>query len=178
MYRESLFGVALAATLAELDSVCCLSEGQKEELWDIFDIAMERALAESPVTSQVRVFSPSPSIRERNNRMDGDGGGVAAAPAALSTKPTRMVFPANSLPQCSPTASLACCGVLDEGVTYPVYRVHDGMWTILLKDPTVEVRDGAGRSEKIHLDYLKVHLRDVSFEVGAKKKETRKKRRR
>ena len=46
------------------------------------------------------------------------------------------------------------------------------MWTVLLKDPTVVVRDEFGKSEKMQLDYLKVRLKDISD----KPKDTRRKR--
>ncbi|RNF17183.1 transcription factor IIa-like protein [Trypanosoma conorhini] len=176
MYRESLLGVALAATLAELESVCCLSEGQKEELWDIFDVAMDRTLAESPVTSQLRVFAPAPSVHKKK-KTSVDGGGDGAA-AELSTRPTKMMFPCVSLPPSSPATSLSCCDVLDDGVAYPVYRVKDDIWTIILKAPTLEVKDGAGNCETIYLDYLKVHLKDVQGKAGPKNTVAGKKRKR
>ncbi|RNF11847.1 hypothetical protein TraAM80_00682 [Trypanosoma rangeli] len=176
MFRESLFGVALAATLAELESVCFLSEGQKEELWDIFDIAMDRTLAESPVTSQLRVFSPAPAINKRQTRMGGNDG--VEVSAELSTKPTKMMFPFVALPPSSPATSLPRCDVLNDGVAYPIYRVKDGIWTILLKSPTLEVKDGAGKCETIYLDYLKVHLKDVQPKEGPKKTAAGKKRKR
>ncbi|KEG14217.1 hypothetical protein DQ04_00571120 [Trypanosoma grayi] len=158
MYRESLLGVALASTLAELGSVCHLTEGQKEQLWDIFDAAMDRTLADVPVMSQVRVFAPPPSLLAESS--DSGCGGGDAAP--LSTTPKRMMFPAPTAPPAAEASVVPRCNVVDDGTTYPVYRAHDGMWTILLKGPTVEVKDGSGCSETIHLDYLKVHLKDVA----------------
>ncbi|ORC93169.1 uncharacterized protein TM35_000024950 [Trypanosoma theileri] len=194
MYRESLLGVALASTLSELESVCSLSERQKEQLWDIFDQAMDRTLAEAPVTSQVRVVSPFPLSREGKNRTDTAGSSTAAGAGnnsnnnnmgensgvvtSLSTAPKRMMFPAPAGMRDADLSAPLHCDVLDDGTTFPVYRAHDGVWTILLKDPTVEVRDGTGHAETIRLDYLKVNLKDVSLTDTAKTQTAGKKRRR
>nr|CCC93640.1 conserved hypothetical protein [Trypanosoma congolense IL3000] len=166
MYRESLLGVALGATLAELESVCRLTEGQKQYLWEVFDIAMDRTLAEAPVTSQVRVFTSPPTntgVMADNAVGRAAAEGDSVTDTRLLTSPARVEFPsAATAVQTTPNS----CTVLSDEVTYPVYRVKDGLWTILLKDPTLELTDVTGSRESIQLDYLKVYLKDVA-ESGA-----------
>ncbi|CBH15504.1 transcription factor IIa, putative [Trypanosoma equiperdum] len=177
MYRESLLGVALGATLAELESDCLLTEGQKQQLWEIFDIAMDRTLAEAPVRSQVRVRTSAPSL-VGHATLGGESGLSSIDAPTLSTRPAEMEFP---LPPSEVTHTVATtpCDVLDEEVLYPVYRVKDGMWTILLKDPILELTDATGSTETIRLDYLKVYLKEVvSRSATSVSASSRKKRKR
>lgn len=49
----------------------------------------------------------------------------------------------------------------DPQLAFPVYRCVDGIWTIILKDPEVTVRDEFGEEETLKLDYLKVYLQQL-----------------
>lgn len=150
MYRESLAGLALAATIEELSGSIALTEAQKESMWVVLDRTMEKCLAEAPVMSQVRVTCPPPSlydllppVPERSQAVhitdDQGAEGDEAAPTV----------------QMVPDVSADC------DIAFPVYRLVGDMWTILLKNPTVEVRDEFGAEEKFQLDYLKVYLKDT-----------------
>ncbi|KAH8611672.1 hypothetical protein ERJ75_000969400 [Trypanosoma vivax] len=165
MYRESLLGVAFSATLAELECTCNLSESQKQQLWELFDIAMDQTLSEVSVRTEVRVFTSPPSLldtgapgAEPSSSAGGNQNGEKHTGGPLSTKPPGLTFPITQVTQ---APVVAPCKIADSGLAYPVYRAHDGMWTILLKNTILEVIDATGVTETIHLDYLKVHLKEI-----------------
>lgn len=193
MYRESILGLALAATLAEINPR--LTPQQEEEVWRVFDASMEVSAAEAPLMSHVAVHVPPPSAVA--------GGGMtavstpipqfhisaeqgcseASAPSTVTgqREPPPTPATANTEASADTPASTAASPPLprtteapfdDSRIAFPVYRICDGVWTVLLKDPTVVVRDEFGKSEKMQLDYLKVRLKDISD----KPKDTRRKR--
>lgn len=164
MYRESLTGLALAATLAEIQPP--LTQRQEEEMWRIFDLAMEAAVAEAPLMSHLTVRTPLPSA---------DGGGgyaaiTAAAPPlhvpAASPPSTQEAAGTQPAPPPQTPAEEAAAPFDDSNIAFPVYRLVDKEWTLLLKDPTVEVRDEHGVTETIQLDYLRVRLHDLNASSG------------
>ncbi|KAG5489920.1 hypothetical protein JKF63_00037 [Porcisia hertigi] len=166
MYRQSIPGLALAAALAEIQPA--LTSRQEEELWRVFDAAMQASVAEAPLMSHISVHSPPPSSV--------GGGGYAA----LTSIASELYVPPDA--ECGSSASVAeqveersVEASQEEGeapfddshIAFPVYRLVDDEWTLLLKDPTVVVRNELGASEKIQLDYLRVHLKDVGAQSGA-----------
>ncbi|KPI88200.1 hypothetical protein ABL78_2704 [Leptomonas seymouri] len=182
MYRESIIGLALAATLAEMNPR--LTARQEEEVWRIFDTSMTASVAEAPLMSHVSVQVPPPSSVA--------GGGMTAVSTALpqlyipahSSETTGDMVPIEAPgveppdAPATPSPSLALEAPFDDShIAFPVYRNCDGVWTVLLKDPTVVVRDGSGKSEKMQLDYLKVCLKDISARPGAAKARGTKRRR-
>lgn len=56
----------------------------------------------------------------------------------------------------------------DPQLAFPVYRYVDGVWTIILKDPEVTVRDEFGEEESLTLDYLKVYLQQMPTSASAR----------
>lgn len=214
MYRETLLGLAMAATLHELSSTQQLTEGQKEHLWRVFDESMEKCVAEAPLMTRVNVRAPLPSLPRRTRRAEGDnvipltmpapsphaeatvehtaaqgaqnhisttttttspapadGQAESSAPLPVSStpQPGGPPFPSSSSLQAVTEATAGSSGPpapprveSEEDVAFPVYRCSDWVWTILLKDPVVEVRDEFGTEERIQLDYLKVVLKDAA----------------
>ncbi|KAG5463869.1 hypothetical protein LSCM1_00042 [Leishmania martiniquensis] len=165
MYRQSIPGLALAAALAEIQPA--LTARQEEEIWSVFDAAMQAAVADAPLMSRISVHTPPPA--------SADGGGyVAVTPVA-----SELYVPADAEEGCgadgaegiggkSSSASQSYGALLDDSdIAFPVYRLVDDEWTLLLKDPTVEVRNELGVSEKIQLDYLRVRLKDIGARSGA-----------
>lgn len=61
----------------------------------------------------------------------------------------------------------------DPQLAFPVYRYVDGIWTIILKDPEVTVRDEFGEEESLTLDYLKVYLQQMPSSGSAKSAPTK-----
>ncbi|KPA79878.1 hypothetical protein ABB37_04950 [Leptomonas pyrrhocoris] len=174
MYRETILGLALASTLAEMNPR--LTARQEKEIWRVFDASMVSAVAEAPLMSHVSVHVPPPSSVA--------GGGMAA----VSTAAPQLYVPAQAVEATEDVTPLATADVEqqhtlaasspspaveapfdDSNIAFPVYRVCDGVWTVLLKDPTVVVRDESGKSEQMQLDYLKVCLKDISATSGAAK---------
>jgi hypothetical protein len=186
MYRESILGLALAATLAEMHPR--LTARQEEEVWRIFDASMEVSVAAAPLMSHVAVHIPPPSSVA--------GGGMTAVstampqiyiPAQASCDPTDATeeavapVPTNTEePQAAAASSTlpspSCAAPFDDrNIAFPVYHLCDGVWTILLKDPTVIVRDEFGKSEKMQLDYLRVRLKDITSKSTESKRKRAKK---
>ncbi|KAG5465340.1 hypothetical protein CUR178_00042 [Leishmania enriettii] len=165
MYRQSIPGLALAAALAEIQPP--LTARQEEEIWSVFDATMQAAVADAPLMSHISVQTPPPSSV--------GGGGYTAVTSVAS----ELYVPAGAEDGCGtdvaartggkPTAASQGCGALldDSEIAFPVYRLVDDEWTLLLKDPTVEVRNELGVSEKIQLDYLRVRLKDLGARSGA-----------
>lgn len=225
MYRESLIGLALSATLAEMSSSHALTDAQTQQLWNVFDRCMDICLNEAPTTSRVTVRAslpaaspatrcsrnveadnhyrecdtiPSCSVPSRGGGSDmhitEEVGGETAGdsfraaddvsvcrdestndhgtecPIDTSTRDTPLphetsrTYPHDDTCAASSTMrDLACKEriiVDDDNINFPVYRCYDGLWTILLKDPVVEVRDEYGIEESIQLDYLKVYIKE------------------
>ncbi|CCW67097.1 unnamed protein product [Phytomonas sp. Hart1] len=153
MYRESLLGVALSATLEEISEKHPLTRDQMDHLWRIFDETMDSCLSEVPLMSRINVKVPA---------LMGPTGGKASSglPAALvSAEPGP-----EETPSPSPLADRESAWQIeeDDATVFPVYRMVDGLWTILLKDPIVQVRDEFGTEAEVRLDYLKVYLKDPS----------------
>ncbi|KAK7196723.1 transcription factor IIa [Novymonas esmeraldas] len=186
MYRQSIPGLALAAALAELQPA--LTARQEEDVWRIFDSAMQSTVAEAPLMSHIAVESPPPSSVS-------GGGGLAV----VSQAPAEFYVPAaaedaggedDSRPRGAESASApevdgdedgtaAAVPFDDSDIAFPVYRLVDDEWTLLLKDPTVVVRNELGVTEKMQLDYLRVRLKDIGAQPGATQvKQTRPARKR
>ncbi|GET93105.1 hypothetical protein, conserved [Leishmania tarentolae] len=165
MYRQSIAGLALAASLAEIQPA--LTPRQEEEIWRVFDAAMQATVADAPLMSHISVQTPPPSSV--------GGGGYTAV---TSTAPGLYVaasaedgseINAEKRTVGKPTAESEDGEnpFEDSHIAFPVYRLVDDEWTLLLKDPTVVVRNELGVSEKIQLDYLRVRLKDVGAQPGA-----------
>lgn len=66
------------------------------------------------------------------------------------------------------------CALNDPSLAFPIYRCVDGVWTIILKDPEVTVRDEFGVEEVLKLDFLKVYLQHLpSANPGSLSKSSR-----
>lgn len=165
MYRESLLGLALSATLEEMAASSSLTEGQKESIWGVFDATMDKCLAELPMMTRITVRAPPPEMPDAST--------FAGTSRHLITDPSVRISEAENLNMREEgvTAPRDCLG---EGLGFPVYRCLDGVWTLILKDPTVEVRDEYGAVEAVRLDYLKVYLKGTAATVLPKKKKPRK----
>lgn len=165
MYRQSIAGLALAAALAEIQPA--LTPRQEEEIWRVFDAAMQAAVADAPLMSHISVQTPPPSSV--------GGGGYAAVTSTAS----ELYVPAGAEDGGGMDVEERAVGkptaasqdgetpFEDSHIAFPVYRLVDDEWTLLLKDPTVVVRNELGVSEKIQLDYLRVRLKDVGAQPGA-----------
>ncbi|CAC9548804.1 transcription factor IIa [Leishmania donovani] len=165
MYRQSIAGLALAAALAEIQPA--LTPRQEEEIWRVFDAAMQTAVADAPLMSHISVQTPPPSSV--------GGGGYAAVTSTAS----ELYVPASAedgggidveeraVGKPTATSRDGETPFEDSHIAFPVYRLVDDEWTLLLKDPTVVVRNELGVSEKIQLDYLRVRLKDIGAQPGA-----------
>ncbi|CCW59930.1 unnamed protein product [Phytomonas sp. EM1] len=167
MYRESLLGVALAATLEEISEKHPLTREQKEHLWRIFDETMDSCLSEVPVMSRICVKMPS------GRASAAPVAGEQQGPEGRSSEEGPAECPQEGAP---PTTSQAACesssrvGEEEDATVFPVYRMIDGLWTILLKDPIVQVRDEFGTETEVQLDYLKVYLKDPQRQRRTRRK--------
>lgn len=164
MYRESVLGMALGMTLGEIAPF--LSDGQRERIWRIFDQTVEECFGEVPVMSRVQVRCPqldaslAKSKRGLPTTVLPDLESALGSSAALSP-------PEENSPEGHPVR-------VEEEVRWgsPVYRCVDGVWTLLLQDPEVTVRDEFGKEETFHLDYMKVYMQEV-LQPGAAREERR-----
>ncbi|CAM43804.1 conserved hypothetical protein [Leishmania braziliensis MHOM/BR/75/M2904] len=165
MYRESIAGLALAAALAEIQPA--LTPRQEEAIWRVFNAAVQAAVADAPLMSHISVQTPPPSSV--------GGGGYAAVTSVTS----ELYVPAGAEDGSKIDVEERAVGKStaapqeggapfdDSHIAFPVYRLVDDEWTLLLKDPTVVVRNELGVSEKIQLDYLRVRLKDIGAQAGA-----------
>lgn len=181
MYRESLLGTALAITLQEIAPQ--LNAGQKARLWQLFDETMKETLQEVPVMTRVEISVPPPISLDSppsklkdlavpsaipllvtppsTGRTERAASDVPSTVSALD--PLAHRDPASASSSSSSPALQELSTILnDSQLTFPIYRKVDGMWTLLLKDPEVLVRDEFGKSEKLKLDYLKVYLQECA----------------
>lgn len=148
MYRETLLGSALSAVLEEAGA--SLSESHKQHLWKLFDETMEECLSEAPVMTQIHVSTP------------------AKRPIVVPAEQPQLVTESSAVARQPEGSSVTSSDVLtDDGTEFPVYRLVDDLWTVLLKDPEVTVRDELGHERKLHLDYLKVQLREENAKAAA-----------
>eukprot|EP00796_Vickermania_ingenoplastis_P004989 gene4989-3584_t len=141
MYRESLLATALSAALEEVAPN--LNEGQREHIWRVFDATMEECLSEAPMMTRVQVHA-APGLD-------------SASPSA----PPQLITLDNETSSPELLGGRAAVSQ-DAQQVFPVYRCVDGVWTILLKDPQVAVRDEFGQEETFQLDYLRVYLREAN----------------
>lgn len=156
MYRDSLLGMALASALAELSDQ--LTKQQEAALWRVFDETMDACVMEAPLLSQVTVTVPPPTS------FDASGTPPPLHRRADGRSPTP---PAVEEEQRGDRGEEAIA-FDDRQIAFPVYRCVDGVWTILMKNPTVVVRNEQGCSESVQLDYLKVYLKEVQDSGGRK----------
>lgn len=157
MYRETLIAASLANALEELRPALELSDEQVDQIWSTFDRTMSETLSGVPPSSTITVSTKPPGNASKNmgrlpsallkERGEGEVGGASPSPAA---------------PGAAVESSLSTVAHLaTPDIQFPLYRIHDGVWTIVLKDPTVTIQTGR-RSETIQLDYLKCYIRDAS----------------
>lgn len=148
MYRETLLGVALAGALDELRPSLQLTDEQCKIIWQEFDRSYDEVLREAPPKTKIQVSSSSVT-----------GGSSAVVEGSnLQSSMNADAIPADGTPAAS--SGEVRVELVSPSVQFPVYRVVDGIWTIVLKDVEVKVDGGHGNVEKIKLDYLKCFLKD------------------
>ncbi|CUG91237.1 Hypothetical protein, putative [Bodo saltans] len=152
MYRETLNAAALACALDELRSATNLSDKQIAQIWSTFDRTMDETLNEVPSDCQMTIHTAPPTTREGNNASTTT---VTTSSSAETTTPS------------IPAVELA-----SPSLEFPLYRIHDGMWTVILKDPSVTIRTSK-RTETIQLDYLKCYLKDNTEQTSRRGKRPR-----
>jgi hypothetical protein len=144
MYRETLSAAALASALDELRSATNFSDQQIAQIWATFDRTMDETLNEVPSDCHMTIHTKPPT-------RDASTSSSTAPEQDLRTPPV---------------------GLASQSLEFPLYRIHDGMWTVILKNPSVTIRTPK-RTETIELDYLKCCLKDNTEHTSKRGKRPR-----
>lgn len=142
MYRETIIAASLASALDELRSPLGLTEDQVDQIWSIFDRTMDETLNDVPTDCDMTIHT-SPPVR---------GNAAPSIPIPSHESPASSSGEAR-------TTDAPTVGVAAPSLEFPLYRIQDGVWTVILKDPVVTIRT-AKRTETIALDYMKCYLKD------------------
>lgn len=159
MYRETLLGIALANALEEMQPTLQLTEEQQKTIWRSFETSFQQVLSDAPKASRLIIRSRPLSDSEAG------GGGEGDIPRVQPTRPSTIIMePPCASPSVSVDSSMDASqrvvGLAAPQLEFPVYRVVDGVWTIVLKNVDVCIQDGGGKQETIQLDFLKCLIRD------------------
>lgn len=160
MYRETLLGVALANAMEELQPILQLSDEQRKTVWNMFDKSFAQVLAEAPRESRMTVRSQPP----RAELSTGDSEPIVVGDDGSTNEGHTPSDPHTE----------AVVGLTSEETAFPLYRVTDGLWTIVLKDVEIQMEDGTGRRESMPVDFLKCTLKeDPLLQLGGHRKRQR-----
>ena len=146
MYRETMVAAALANALEELKPSLQLTDDQMQVVWNMFDQSMTEALREAHPATSITIDTAPPLRPNVSPCTDNTTAGTAADVASLAS----------------------------ESIQFPLYRVHDDLWTIVLKDTAVTIQEEGGKKEVVQLDYLKCYLKDATAANGPRAKRRRK----